>query len=210
MRRNFVMRMLLLSSIALAPLIVGCENTSVGVGVGGVSGNVGVGASATVGGGSARTTGSQLTVAMYKIDAKGVGPEIGTIMFSITRAGLRIEPALGGLPPGEHGFHIHEKPDCGPGEKDGKVQAGLAAGSHLDPGATGKHMGPEGPGHRGDLPRLKVDANGNATETMFVLRLGLDDLKGHAIMIHEGGDNYSDQPKPLGGGGARIACGIVP
>jgi hypothetical protein len=29
-------------------------------------------------------------------------------------------------------------------------------------------------------------------------------------MIHEGGDNYADAPKPLGGGGARIACGVIP
>jgi Cu-Zn family superoxide dismutase len=28
-------------------------------------------------------------------------------------------------------------------------------------------------------------------------------------MIHEGGDNYSDEPAPLGGGGARIACGVI-
>ena len=28
-------------------------------------------------------------------------------------------------------------------------------------------------------------------------------------MIHAGGDNYSDQPQPLGGGGARIACGVI-
>jgi Cu-Zn family superoxide dismutase len=28
-------------------------------------------------------------------------------------------------------------------------------------------------------------------------------------MIHEGSDNYSDEPKPLGGGAGRIACGIV-
>ena len=28
-------------------------------------------------------------------------------------------------------------------------------------------------------------------------------------MIHAGGDNYSDQPKPNGGGGARIACGVI-
>jgi Cu-Zn family superoxide dismutase len=28
-------------------------------------------------------------------------------------------------------------------------------------------------------------------------------------MIHAGGDNYSDHPKRLGGGGARIACGVV-
>jgi putative ABC transport system substrate-binding protein len=27
--------------------------------------------------------------------------------------------------------------------------------------------------------------------------------------IHAGGDNYSDQPAPLGGGGARIACGVA-
>jgi Cu-Zn family superoxide dismutase len=36
--------------------------------------------------------------------------------------------------------------------------------------------------------------------------LKVDDLQGHSIMIHMGGDNYSDQPAPLGGGGARIAC----
>lgn len=206
------MRVLLVSSIMALPLLAGCTGVSVGVGAGGGSGNIGVGASASVdvgGDDGARTTGSQLTVAMFKIDANGIGPEIGTLMFQDTRKGLRIEAALGGLPPGEHGFHIHEKPDCGPGEKDGKKQAGLAAGSHLDPAATGKHLGPEGPGHRGDLPVLKVDANGNATETMFVLRLGVNDLRGHALMIHEGGDNYSDMPKPLGGGGARIACGVV-
>jgi Cu-Zn family superoxide dismutase len=200
----------LLLSIAVLPLLAACGG-SIGIGVGGGSGNVGVGATATVdvGGDGARTTGNQLTVTMYKIDAKGVGPEIGTLMFQNTRKGLRIEPALGGLPPGEHGFHIHEKPDCGPAEKDGKMVAGLAAGGHFDPRATGKHMGPEGEGHRGDLPILKVDAEGNATETMFVLRLGVEDLRGHALMIHEGGDNYADQPKPLGGGGARIACGVV-
>jgi Cu-Zn family superoxide dismutase len=28
-------------------------------------------------------------------------------------------------------------------------------------------------------------------------------------MIHESGDNYSDTPKKLGGGGGRIACGVV-
>jgi Cu-Zn family superoxide dismutase len=202
------MRMLLLSSIAALPLLVGCQGASVGVG--GTSGNVGVGASTSVAvGGGDRTAGSQLTVSMYKINVNGVGAEIGTVMFQITRRGLRIEPALGGLPPGEHGFHVHEKPDCGPGEKDGMMVAGLAAGGHFDPDAAGKHMGPEGAGHRGDLPILKVDADGNATEVMFAEHLTVEDLRGRSIMIHEGGDNYSDLPKPLGGGGARIACGVV-
>jgi len=37
----------------------------------------------------------------------------------------------------------------------------------------------------------------------------LEELKGHALMVHAGGDNYADQPKPLGGGGARVACGVI-
>jgi len=41
-------------------------------------------------------------------------------------------------------------------------------------------------------------------------RLKLDDIHGRAIMIHAGGDNYSDIPLPSGGGGTRIACGIIP
>lgn len=28
-------------------------------------------------------------------------------------------------------------------------------------------------------------------------------------MIHKGGDNYSDEPAALGGGGARFACGVI-
>ena len=43
-----------------------------------------------------------------------------------------------------------------------------------------------------------------------VPRLKLADIHGKALMIHAGGDNYADEPKPLGGGGARIACGVVP
>ena len=34
-------------------------------------------------------------------------------------------------------------------------------------------------------------------------------LRGKSVVIHAGGDNYSDQPQPLGGGGARIACGVI-
>jgi Cu-Zn family superoxide dismutase len=28
-------------------------------------------------------------------------------------------------------------------------------------------------------------------------------------MIHAGGDNHADHPAPLGGGGARMACGVI-
>ena len=62
-----------------------------------------------------------------------------------------------------------------------------------------KHLGPFG---------MTVDASGNATKAVVAPRLKVSDVEGHSIMIHAGGDNYSDQPAPLGGGGSRIACGV--
>ncbi len=152
---------------------------------------------------------SHVTVAMHMIDANGVGADIGTLTLSDSKGGLQIKAALKGLPAGDHGFHMHDKPSCDPGEKDGKTAAGIGAGGHFDPDTTGKHMGPEGAGHKGDLPLLHVDAKGDAKETLVAPHLHLADVQGHSFMIHAGGDNYSDTPEPLGGGGGRIACGTV-
>ena len=56
---------------------------------------------------------------------------------------------------------------------------------------------------------LVVDPDGTATLAVLAPRLKVSDVLGRALMIHAGGDNYSDQPLPLGGGGARIACGVI-
>ena len=150
------------------------------------------------------------TVTMNTIDASGGGKVIGTISLSDANEGLVIMPDLADLPAGDHGIHVHVNPDCGPGAgADGRPAAGFAAGGHFDPANTGKHLGPRGEGHKGDLPALQVDAGGNATNAIVAPHLKLADVKGRSIMIHAGGDNYSDQPNPLGGGGARIACGVV-
>ena len=150
------------------------------------------------------------TVTITAIDANGVGKKIGTLRLSDTKAGLQIKPRLAGLPAGDHGFHVHVDPNCGPGNgPDGQPAAGIAAGGHYDPANTGKHLGPLGEGHKGDLPVLTVNASGNATKGIVAPHLTVADMKGRSIMIHAGGDNYSDQPAPLGGGGARIACGVV-
>jgi len=146
---------------------------------------------------------------VFAITAQGQGDSLGTLMLMDSPKGLVITPRLSHLSPGDHGFHLHEHADCGPGEKDGKVQAGIAAGGHFDPDNTKMHMGPEGQGHKGDLPVLKVDADGTAHTTVVAPRLKLADVAGHSFVIHEGPDNYSDQPKPLGGGGARIACAAL-
>ena len=150
------------------------------------------------------------TITMNAIDANGIGKQIGTLMLSDTQGGLQITPHLAGLPPGDHGFHVHVNPDCGPGPgPNGQPAAGMAAGGHYDPANTGKHLGPYGEGHKGDMPVLTVDASGNATKAVVVPRITVADVRGRSIMIHAGGDNYSDQPAPLGGGGARIACGVA-
>ena len=150
------------------------------------------------------------TITMNAIDANGVGKKIGTVRLSDTKTGLQITPRHTDLPPGDHGFHVHVNPDCGPGNgPNGQPAAGIAAGSHYDPANTGKHLGPYGEGHKGDMPLLTVDAGGKATKAVVVPHLTVADVKGRSIMIHAGGDNYSDQPAPLGGGGARIACGVV-
>jgi superoxide dismutase, Cu-Zn family len=144
------------------------------------------------------------------ISAARVGARLGTLTFTDTAAGLLITPKLSGLPPGSHGFHIHEKGDCGPGRNQGKPVAGFAAGGHYDPGHTKKHLGPfRTAGHRGDLPVLVVDSRGDATDAVTAPHLTVEQIRGRSIMIHARGDHYSDTPAPLGGGRTRIACGLT-
>jgi Cu-Zn family superoxide dismutase len=154
-------------------------------------------------------SGKPITVSVNLVSADGVGKSVGTINIRPGKDGVVLLPKLKDLPPGEHGFHLHENPSCDPGMKDGKKSAAEAAGGHFDPGATKAHKGPEGGGHKGDLPKLVVAQNGAATQKMEVKGMALADFHGKTLMIHAGGDNYSDAPKPLGGGGERIACGVV-
>lgn len=153
--------------------------------------------------------GEVLTIDMHNIDEHGVRKPVGNLTFSEGSAGLLIQHELAGLPPGPHGFHLHEHPSCDPGEKDGAAQAGWGAGHHYDPAKTGRHEGPQGSGHLGDLPILTADEAGRAIGAVTAPRLKTNDLKGRAVIIHAGSDNYSDQPEKGGGGGARIACGII-
>lgn len=153
----------------------------------------------------------EITIDVRLLTADGsIGLSIGSLLIEQTGAGLRITPDLVGLTPGKHGIHVHENPSCDAGEKDGKTVPGLAAGDHFDPGHTRMHQGPDGRGHLGDLPALTVTADGTSTTPILARRLKLAQVHGHAIVIHAGGDNYSDIPKPQGGGGGRIACAVVP
>jgi len=164
--------------------------------------------SALIACGAAQAASEQVTI--HQVTAEGIGKSLGTVTIDETPYGLQFTPDLQGLQPGIHGFHVHAKGSCEPGESDGKRVAAGAAGGHLDPASSGKHLGPYAEGHLGDLPAVYVDDKGNATYPVLAPRLkSLKEIKGKALMVHVGGDNHADHPKPLGGGGARYACGVI-
>ncbi|WP_176506680.1 MULTISPECIES: superoxide dismutase family protein [Pseudomonas] len=150
------------------------------------------------------------TVELKLAGTDGPGKSIGTISIEQNKYGTVLTPDLKDLPPGVHGFHLHQKGSCAAAEENGKAVPAGAAGGHWDPDATNAHKGPyDDSGHRGDLPALYVGADGKATYPVLAPRLKAADFKGHALMVHAGGDNHSDHPEKLGGGGARVACGVV-
>ncbi len=153
--------------------------------------------------------GAENRVQMETAETTGAGAALGMVRIFETPYGLVFEPDLNGLPSGLHGFHVHQNPSCAPQQKDGEPVPALAAGGHYDPQRTNKHGQPWGDGHLGDLPALYVGPDGSATHAVLAPRLKLADVQQRALMIHAGGDNHSDHPEPLGGGGARIACGVI-
>lgn len=147
---------------------------------------------------------------VVKMTDLNTGKNAGVIKASTIPYGTLFTPNLVGLPPGLHGFHIHENSSCAPSTMKDKKVAGGGAGGHYDPEKTGKHGFPwTTDNHLGDLPALYVDQKGNANHPVMAPRVKLSDLQGRAVMIHAGGDNYSDHPHQLGGGGARLFCGVV-
>lgn len=148
------------------------------------------------------------SVTLHAVDAHGVGQALGDVRVTPNEHGLVFTPNLRGLPGGLHGFHLHQNPSCDPADVNGTHTPAGAAGGHYDPQNTGKHGSPWGDGHLGDLPALYVDADGNARQPVLAPRLKEADLKGRSLMVHAGGDNFADHPQPLGGGGARVACGV--
>lgn len=145
---------------------------------------------------------SSVTVNLQTVSQNGTsGTSIGTANFKDTKNGLLITPQLKNVSPGIHGFHIHENASC--------ANNAMAAGGHLDPAKTSKHLGPYNVnGHLGDLPAITADQKGNVTLPVLAPRLSVKQIVNHAIVLHAGGDNYSDTPEKSGGGGARVACGV--
>jgi Cu-Zn family superoxide dismutase len=128
----------------------------------------------------------------------------GTVnLAQLADGSVEVTANLRGVPAGVHGFHIHEKGDCG--------DNGNAAGGHYNPAGT-PHGAPDvDPHHAGDFGNVTADAGGNVN-TRFVTRSitvseGPMTAVGHAIILHANPDDLTTQP--TGNAGARIACGVV-
>lgn len=156
----------------------------------------------------------------------GKGTEVGIVRFRDGPDGLIVEPQLQGLSPGLLAAHVHEKGDCGASvDASGQSVPGGAAGGHYDPTKTGKHAGPDGDGHLGDLPNLRVEQDGRANKSVVAPRLKVAEVRGRALMIHAGPDDYGmsntsadagaresghlHHPTAHGTGGARAYCGVI-
>ena len=154
----------------------------------------------------ANTDSEPLIVYMNRVTPDEVGAGAGTISVRQSSEGLVFTPNLMGLTAGKHGFHIHQNPSCEPAMQDGKKVAAAAAGGHYDPTNAGKHTGPQGDGHKGDLPMIEVD-NAGVQQQVTINGLTLDDLKNRSLVVHERRDDYASDP--AGDSGARIACGVI-
>ena len=135
------------------------------------------------------------------------GQQIGTASLTETAAGVRLALQLRGLPPGEHGIHVHAVATCeGP--------AFTSAGGHFNPTSSQHGLRNPAGAHAGDLPELVVAANGTATYATTTNRLTLSagplslfDADGSSIVIHADPDDHMTDP--TGNSGARIACGAI-
>lgn len=144
------------------------------------------------------------------------GRPAGIARLNDTAAGVEIVIDAQGLPPGQHGFHIHANGACAPGPDaaTGQVVAFGAAGGHYDPGMSHNHGRPGDPAttaHAGELPNLRAASDGRASlryvNANVTVAAGPMSAMGRTLVIHERQDDY--QTDPAGDSGGRLVCGVI-
>jgi superoxide dismutase, Cu-Zn family len=142
--------------------------------------------------------GQVATAAMRLAD----GTDAGRSTARQVEGGVRFTLDVQGLPPGQHGAHVHTTGRC-------DAPDFASAGPHWNPtGAKHGGMNPQGP-HQGDLPNIVIGTDGRGTIGITMAGATLDgllDADGAAMMVHAAADDL--QTDPSGNSGARIACGV--
>jgi len=135
------------------------------------------------------------------------GKEVGTIILTQTKTGVRLRITLKDLPPGDHGFHIHAVGKCEP--------PFASAGPHFNPEMRKHGLRSREGHHAGDMRNLRVPASGKVSLTVMSADVTLEKGKanslfqdgGTAIVIHANKDD--EMTDPAGNAGDRIACGVI-
>jgi Cu-Zn family superoxide dismutase len=138
-------------------------------------------------------------------NAQGMAVGRGTVTGGVGQVALALD--LWQLPPGLHGFHIHEVGRC-------ELPDFSSAGGHFNPGGTQHgHQNPQGP-HAGDLPNLMVRLDGTAKGEIEVPGVTLGDgprsliaPSATSLVIHANPDDGTTDPE--GNAGGWIACGVT-
>jgi len=149
--------------------------------------------------------------ASVKVELKNAaGAAAGAATLTEAPKGVLIRVEARGLTPGWHGLHFHETGDCSKSDF-------TSAGGHTHGGEARQHglLNPQN-NETGDLPNLYAAADGSASgefySTLVSLkgaggRQALQDANGSALVIHASADDQTTQP--IGGAGARVACGVI-
>ena len=126
---------------------------------------------------------------------------------------LRLQGDPSVLAPGLHAVHIHERGSCEHGNPPF-----MSAMGHFDPGPAG-NTDPDvnHPYHMGDLPNIRIGADGSGVLEAVSTRITLSDGplsilggEGTALMVHGREDPYTGGPTKSGvSGRPRLACGVI-
>lgn len=133
------------------------------------------------------------------------GKSIGTITLTQQDDGVLARINVSNLPPGKHGFHVHQSPISG--------NDFATAGSHFNPtGQEHGHLNPNGV-HVGDFQNLEVAADGTAQAELKLEDASLTkgdphSILGTSLIIHANEDDQKTDPS--GNSGDRIAGGNIP
>lgn len=133
------------------------------------------------------------------------GEENGSASLKQAAGGVLFELDLSGLPADQWvAFHVHETGECDP-------QTGYdSAGGHFNPAGADHGYLAENGAHAGDMPNQYVGSDGRLRANVFNAMVTLDGengIRGKALMIHGGKDDYESQPS--GAAGNRLACAVI-
>jgi superoxide dismutase, Cu-Zn family len=142
--------------------------------------------------------------AVATLEGRSGSDAFGIVTFTEIGDIVVIRADLSNVPPGPHGFHVHETGDC-------SAPDASSAGPHFDPGGDPHGALHEVMSHAGDLGNVIASAAGRVQTEIRTSKLtvssGPRSVIGRAVVLHADPDDLESQP--AGDAGARIACGVV-